>query len=268
MIPKMLFQFYAKFSFHNYRPWNNESARFFISNLHSCRDCLVTAFVNSLASLLAGFVVFAYLGYMASITGLPVEEVANEGKNLLTSKEALLTLLMVSAWLISIQAFEDVLNPFIAYCLNLDIFRLRKVSLYISTNSMFFYLKSRFKSIFTYELGQLNYPCIRVSYTHAPHRWIRSSFYAVITPVTCSLFAPIRTRLGLPSLPNCGWLIARRSFLEPRLLPPHHHARPGQLGKTPYVLPHSRVPCDARYNQVYTISSFFYKESRPKDDFQ
>lgn len=44
------------------------------------RDCLITSAVNSFTSLLSGFVVFCYLGYMSTVTGKDIEFVATEGE--------------------------------------------------------------------------------------------------------------------------------------------------------------------------------------------
>ncbi|ESO11695.1 hypothetical protein HELRODRAFT_166710 [Helobdella robusta] len=50
---------------------------------HNCyRDCLITACVNSATSLFAGFVIFSYLGYMATRYGREISTVATEGPGL------------------------------------------------------------------------------------------------------------------------------------------------------------------------------------------
>ncbi|GIY18165.1 hypothetical protein CEXT_770331 [Caerostris extrusa] len=46
------------------------------------RDCLFTVAVNSFTSFYSGFVIFAYLGYMANKESLPISEVATEGHGL------------------------------------------------------------------------------------------------------------------------------------------------------------------------------------------
>lgn len=46
------------------------------------RDAMLTATINCLTSLLAGFVVFAVLGYMAHIRQSTIEELALQGKSL------------------------------------------------------------------------------------------------------------------------------------------------------------------------------------------
>uniref|UniRef100_A0A1I8J3Z8 Transporter n=1 Tax=Macrostomum lignano TaxID=282301 RepID=A0A1I8J3Z8_9PLAT len=46
------------------------------------RDSLIATAANVSASFLAGFVVFSYLGYMAEVTGKPIEEVTTEGPGL------------------------------------------------------------------------------------------------------------------------------------------------------------------------------------------
>ncbi|CAL1274531.1 unnamed protein product [Larinioides sclopetarius] len=54
------------------------------NNFHNnCyRDCLFTVAVNSFTSFYSGFVIFAYLGYMANKESLPISEVATEGHGL------------------------------------------------------------------------------------------------------------------------------------------------------------------------------------------
>lgn len=46
------------------------------------RDCLVTSLVNSLTSFFSGFVIFTYLGYMASYQDRPIDKVAEQGPGL------------------------------------------------------------------------------------------------------------------------------------------------------------------------------------------
>lgn len=43
------------------------------------RDALATAIINCFTSILAGFVVFSVLGYMAHITQKDIDKVAMEG---------------------------------------------------------------------------------------------------------------------------------------------------------------------------------------------
>jgi len=50
---------------------------FFIS---TSRDTLIVALANSATSILAGFVIFSAIGYMAHIHNLPVEDIATDGK--------------------------------------------------------------------------------------------------------------------------------------------------------------------------------------------
>lgn len=50
--------------------------------LSTFRDCLFTVAVNSFTSFYSGFVIFAYLGYMANKESLPISEVATEGHGL------------------------------------------------------------------------------------------------------------------------------------------------------------------------------------------
>ena len=49
------------------------------------RDAFIVPYVNLFTSLYAGFVIFAILGYMAHAKGVPVSEVAAEGKCLMQS---------------------------------------------------------------------------------------------------------------------------------------------------------------------------------------
>lgn len=51
-------------------------------NNNCYRDCLITASVNSLTSFYSGFVIFAYLGYMAHSMNKEIENVASEGYGL------------------------------------------------------------------------------------------------------------------------------------------------------------------------------------------
>lgn len=44
-----------------------------------CRDSLIVAFGNCLTSFFAGFVIFSYLGYLATEAGQPVESVVDSG---------------------------------------------------------------------------------------------------------------------------------------------------------------------------------------------
>ncbi|VEN58813.1 unnamed protein product [Callosobruchus maculatus] len=46
------------------------------------KDALLTSFINSLTSFVAGFVIFSVLGYMAHTAGMPIEKVATEGPGL------------------------------------------------------------------------------------------------------------------------------------------------------------------------------------------
>lgn len=46
------------------------------------KDALLTSFINSATSFIAGFVIFSVLGYMAHSTGRPIQEVATEGPGL------------------------------------------------------------------------------------------------------------------------------------------------------------------------------------------
>ncbi|XKL68412.1 hypothetical protein PGB90_003903 [Kerria lacca] len=46
------------------------------------QDALITTLINSITSFMAGFVIFAVLGYMAYVSKRPIEEVATEGPGL------------------------------------------------------------------------------------------------------------------------------------------------------------------------------------------
>ncbi|KAK7580355.1 hypothetical protein V9T40_000984 [Parthenolecanium corni] len=46
------------------------------------QDALVTSLINSITSFMAGFVIFAVLGYMSYVSRRPIEEVATEGPGL------------------------------------------------------------------------------------------------------------------------------------------------------------------------------------------
>uniref|UniRef100_A0A8D8QVI2 Sodium-dependent dopamine transporter n=1 Tax=Cacopsylla melanoneura TaxID=428564 RepID=A0A8D8QVI2_9HEMI len=48
------------------------------------QDAILTSLINSCTSFIAGFVIFSVLGYMAHISGVPINEVAVEGKNYLS----------------------------------------------------------------------------------------------------------------------------------------------------------------------------------------
>jgi hypothetical protein len=48
--------------------------------LSSPRDTLIVSLANSATSILAGFVIFSAIGYMAHVHNLPVENIATDGK--------------------------------------------------------------------------------------------------------------------------------------------------------------------------------------------
>ena len=52
-----------------------------VSFVLSCRDVLIVSLVNSFTSILAGFVIFSAVGYMAHIHNLPVDNIATDGKH-------------------------------------------------------------------------------------------------------------------------------------------------------------------------------------------
>lgn len=45
------------------------------------RDALIVTFTNCFTSILAGFVIFSAIGYMAHIHNLPVDNIATDGKH-------------------------------------------------------------------------------------------------------------------------------------------------------------------------------------------
>lgn len=45
------------------------------------RDALIVSVTNSFTSILAGFVIFSAIGYMAHIHNLPVDNIATDGKH-------------------------------------------------------------------------------------------------------------------------------------------------------------------------------------------
>ncbi|XP_061907295.1 sodium- and chloride-dependent GABA transporter 1 [Entelurus aequoreus] len=51
-------------------------------NNNIVRDTLIVSFTNSLTSILAGFVIFSAIGYMAHIHNLPVENISTDGPGL------------------------------------------------------------------------------------------------------------------------------------------------------------------------------------------
>jgi solute carrier family 6 amino acid transporter-like protein 5/7/9/14 len=53
---------------------------FVMNTLFYFRYTLVITISNVLTSIFAGFVIFAYLGYLAYITGQNVQDVVSEGK--------------------------------------------------------------------------------------------------------------------------------------------------------------------------------------------
>uniref|UniRef100_A0A4W6GB47 Transporter n=1 Tax=Lates calcarifer TaxID=8187 RepID=A0A4W6GB47_LATCA len=50
-------------------------------NNNILRDALIVSFTNSFTSILAGFVIFSAIGYMAHIHNLPVDNIATDGKH-------------------------------------------------------------------------------------------------------------------------------------------------------------------------------------------
>ena len=53
---------------------------FFIFLIPSFRDTLIVALTNSATSILAGFVIFSAIGYMAHVHNLPVDDIATDGE--------------------------------------------------------------------------------------------------------------------------------------------------------------------------------------------
>ncbi|KAI4462243.1 sodium/chloride dependent transporter [Holotrichia oblita] len=58
------------------------NARFASAASEYFKDALLTSFINSATSFIAGFVIFSVLGYMAHSAGRPIQEVATEGPGL------------------------------------------------------------------------------------------------------------------------------------------------------------------------------------------
>lgn len=52
----------------------------FNKHLFSFRDTLFISITNSLTSILAGFVIFSAFGYMSYLQGIPVSQLAVDGK--------------------------------------------------------------------------------------------------------------------------------------------------------------------------------------------
>lgn len=69
-------------------------------NNNCYRDCLITVSVNSLTSFYSGFVIFTYLGYMATSMNKEIENVASEGYGLVFQvyPEAISTLPFAKFW--------------------------------------------------------------------------------------------------------------------------------------------------------------------------
>lgn len=74
------------------------------------QDALVTAVANSIISLFAGFVVFSVLGYMATVTGVDVEEVVASGPGLAFVVFPQALSLMPWAWFFSALFFLVLLS--------------------------------------------------------------------------------------------------------------------------------------------------------------
>lgn len=60
--------------------WLRVSATNLVVRVPSIRDAFIAASVNYFASFIAGLVVFALLGYMATIMDVSISDVATEGK--------------------------------------------------------------------------------------------------------------------------------------------------------------------------------------------
>nr|XP_040050712.1 sodium- and chloride-dependent GABA transporter ine [Gasterosteus aculeatus aculeatus] len=69
-------------------------------NNNILRDSLIVSFTNSFTSLLAGFVIFSAIGYMAHIHNLPVENIATDGPGLVfvVYPEVLSTMPVFQLW--------------------------------------------------------------------------------------------------------------------------------------------------------------------------
>ena len=51
------------------------------------RDTLIVSLANSATSILAGFVIFSAIGYMAHIHNLPVDNIATDGESSLLQND-------------------------------------------------------------------------------------------------------------------------------------------------------------------------------------
>ncbi|XP_054467037.1 sodium- and chloride-dependent GABA transporter ine isoform X1 [Anoplopoma fimbria] len=69
-------------------------------NNNILRDALIVSFTNSFTSILAGFVIFSAIGYMAHIHNLPVENIATDGPGLVfvVYPEVLSTMPVFQLW--------------------------------------------------------------------------------------------------------------------------------------------------------------------------
>uniref|UniRef100_A0A8C3G8U3 Transporter n=1 Tax=Cyclopterus lumpus TaxID=8103 RepID=A0A8C3G8U3_CYCLU len=83
-------------------------------NNNILRDALIVSFTNSFTSILAGFVIFSAIGYMAHIHNLPVENIATDGPGLV---------FVVYPEVLSTMPFFQLWAPlffFMLLCLGLD----------------------------------------------------------------------------------------------------------------------------------------------------
>jgi solute carrier family 6 amino acid transporter-like protein 5/7/9/14 len=68
--------------------------------MYGCRDAFLVSIANMLTAILAGFVVFAILGFLAKESGVSVKDVVSSGPGLafITYPEAVLRMPLPQLW--------------------------------------------------------------------------------------------------------------------------------------------------------------------------